>query len=298
MKSVLPILPLITAIKILLIPSYYSTDFHVHRNWLAITRHLPLSQWYFDDVDGGTVHTLDYPPGFAWFEYLLSNNAITNRLVEWGWLDGRCLELLPDDDNTPSDRCVVFQRCTVIISDAMLFLGAYLASTAYGDRLTSSAKEASELSFLLIVTNPGLIMLDHIHFQYNGMLLGLLLCSIACIIRGDAGSNTQRSKKSAISSQTWELCGAAFFALLLSMKHLYMTLAPLYLVYLLRHYCFIAQKEKSSVTLQFSFTKFVFLGVITLVCFLGPFVPFLLQDSSVQMEQILKRLFPFGRGVS
>ena len=297
---VVSILLLTITLKVLLIPSYFSTDFDVHRNWLAITRNLPLQEWYFDDVDGQTVHTLDYPPGFAWFEYLLSNNFITNILLKNGWLDERCLQLLPDNDNTPSERCIVFHRCTVIISDLILFLGAYFATNACGSQLVVNGQKTARLTFILIVTNPGLIMLDHIHFQYNGMLLGILLCSIACIIRGASG-NTQQDKGqiSTTSKQAWELLGASFFALLLSMKHLYMTLAPLYLVYLFRHHCFLAKKDKTSVSMQFSIVRFILLGMVTLVFFLGPFAPFLIQTDPVgQMEQILKRLFPFGRGVS
>ena len=298
--STVSILLIITTLKILLIPSYFSTDFDVHRNWLAITRHLDLNQWYFDDVGGQTVHTLDYPPGFAWFEYALSNNFITSGLIQRGWVDERCLELLPDTDNEPSERCLVFHRCTVILSDVMLFLGAYLASHTYAEQ-SERGKEAANLAFLLIVTNPGLIMLDHIHFQYNGMLLGILLCSIACIIRGSSVIKRETDKASvqiASSDQTWELCGAALYALLLSMKHLYMTLAPLYLVYLLRHHCYIARRSNASVDLQFSLARFIPRAIITLLCFMASFIPFLVQQPMRQMDQILKRLFPFNRGVS
>ncbi|KAL9180745.1 hypothetical protein ACHAXT_011198 [Thalassiosira profunda] len=276
---------LLAALKWLLVPTYLSTDFDVHRNWLALTSKLPLADWYFDNVGGTTVHTLDYPPLFAFFEAALSNNHVTTSLLENGWLDERCLALLPDDDNAPSERCIRFHRATVILSDVVLFLGAYLAVHSMALVGDKRCVRAPQMTFLLIVTNPGLIMLDHIHFQYNGMLLGVLLASIAFIVRGQ-------------TDQRWELLGAATFASLLAMKHLYLMLAPLYFVYLLRRHCFVAKTIGNETAAFFSVGRLAVLGAVTLACFLGPFIPFLMQsDPTGQMQQIMKRLFPFGRGL-
>jgi alpha-1,3-glucosyltransferase len=35
----------VTAIKVMLVPTYHSTDMEVHRNWMAVTYHVPLSAW-------------------------------------------------------------------------------------------------------------------------------------------------------------------------------------------------------------------------------------------------------------
>jgi len=289
-KSAIQTFILLSCIKWLLIPSYRSTDFDVHRNWLAITHHLPLSEWYFDNVNSTTVHTLDYPPLFAFFESSLSNNYITNSLLESGWLDSRCLELLPDDNNSPSDQCVKFQRATVILSDVILFIGAYLATQSMSMLGEEGCGRASSyFTFLLIVSNPVLLMLDHVHFQYNGALLGLLMISISCMVQGGSIQNDQR----------WELLSAGCFGLLLAAKHLYLILAPLYFFYLLRRHCFIAETKEDTLLISFSLKRLLILAMVTLVCFLGPFIPFIMQSDPVgQMQQIMSRLFPFGRGVS
>jgi alpha-1,3-glucosyltransferase len=344
---------LLASIKCLLIPTYRSTDFDVHRNWLAITHHVPLSEWYFTTNNNTTVHTLDYPPSFAYFEYMLSNNGITNRLLASGWLDQRCLDLLPDiTASIQSKECIRFHRGTVIcIGDILLFIGAYFFATLSltiqngGDTTTNhqattessttaitTSTTSSYLTFFLIVSNPGLILLDHIHFQYNGMLLGLLLLSISCMVRGASVAATGTSSSSSSSSQIWELLSAAIYAILLTMKHLYITLAPLYFFYLLRRHCYVVvvaaanattamdnnngerknrrkksekkydttnnNDNKANTTLQFAFGGFVLLATVTLLCFIGPFVPFLLQPNpKEQIQQILKRLFPFNRGL-
>ncbi|XP_003510437.1 probable dolichyl pyrophosphate Glc1Man9GlcNAc2 alpha-1,3-glucosyltransferase isoform X1 [Cricetulus griseus] len=256
----------VTLLKCLLIPTYHSTDFEVHRNWLAITHSLPISQWYYEAT---SEWTLDYPPFFAWFEYALSHIA--------KYFDQEMLNI--HNLNYFSSRTLLFQRFSVILTDALFFYAVHECCKCIDGKKTS--KELTEkpkfILSVLLLWNFGLLIVDHIHFQYNGFLSGLMLLSIARLF------------------QKRHMEGAFLFAVLLHFKHIYLYVAPAYGIYLLRSYCFTASKPDGTVRWDsFSFVRVISLGLIVFLVSalsLGPFI------ALNQMPQVFSRLFPFKRGL-
>ncbi|XP_077820165.1 dolichyl pyrophosphate Glc1Man9GlcNAc2 alpha-1,3-glucosyltransferase isoform X25 [Macaca mulatta] len=245
---------------------HHSTDFEVHRNWLAITHSLPISQWYYEAT---SEWTLDYPPFFAWFEYILSHVA---KYFDQEMLNVRNL-------NYSSSRTLLFQRFSVIFMDVLFVYAVHecckcIDGKKVGKELTEKPKF---ILSVLLMWNFGLLIVDHIHFQYNGFLFGLMLLSIARLF------------------QKRHMEGAFFFAVLLHFKHIYLYVAPAYGVYLLRSYCFTANKPDGSVRWNsFSFVRVISLGLVVFLVSALSLGPFLALN---QLPQVFSRLFPFKRGL-
>jgi len=270
-----PPLPLIAGIllvsigiKLLLIPAYRSTDFEVHRNWLAMTCTLPLREWYFDST---SEWTLDYPPFFAYFEWLMCQVA---KLV-----DSDMVRI--STKGYASESTVLFQRGSVIFTDLVLFLSTwyYIFATVRSPPHTQTHTHTPRVSyqiFALVIFNGGLLIVDHIHFQYNGMLLGMLVLCLA------------------LAKDDRPIALAAVFSVLVLLKHLFLTLAPVFALYLLLVYCRIS--TESWITVTFRMSQLAGIAFAALAAAFAPFCVFS-NGCHEQLAQIVSRLFPFGRGL-
>ncbi|KAL8988944.1 MAG: hypothetical protein Q9177_002061 [Variospora cf. flavescens] len=216
----------------------------------------------------------DYPPGFAYFEWLLSQVA---RYVDPNML---AVEALGYD----SWQTIYFQRTTVILTEMLLVYSldrydilleivekAFIRSS-YVKSSPQSARQQCYAAALSIMLSPALLIIDHIHFQYNGFLYGILVLSL-----------------SAARKESTLILGGLLFAALLCLKHIYLYLAPAYFVYLLRIYCLSPHSM-----LRVRFGNAIALAFGLLFLFGSMFGPFIYWG---QLEQLLTRLFPFARGL-
>lgn len=163
--------------------------------------------------------------------------------------------------NYKSEMTILFQRLSVIFTDIVFLFGVKRC-------LQCTNKNVDVLNYVgtLLLANVGLLFVDHIHFQYNGFLFGILLLSISEIYRENY------------------LKSALYFSILLHLKHIFMYIAPVYTILLFKFYC-IGKGRLFRNTLLLG----IIVGGVT-VCSFGPLAE--------QMSQIFQRLFPFKRGLS
>ncbi|GFV17593.1 probable dolichyl pyrophosphate Glc1Man9GlcNAc2 alpha-1,3-glucosyltransferase [Trichonephila clavipes] len=256
----------VTCLKLLFVPLYKSTDFEVHRNWMAITHQKHLKEWYLEKT---SEWTLDYPPLFAWFEYLLSHLA--------KYVDPKMLQVSNLNYNSP--QAVFFMRLSVILSDLVYCYGVNRIFNLIKQKKgkTTDPWVSAEVTLaMLLLWNPGLLIVDHIHFQYNGFLNGFLFISIADMF-----------EKKYVRAAFW-------FSVLINLKHIYLYLAPAYFFFLLKNFCFKNNGKDYGIHnfVLKNFAKLATVGIFTVSLSFGPFI------YMGQFNQVLSRLFPVKRGLT
>jgi alpha-1,3-glucosyltransferase len=165
-------------------------------------------------------------------------------------------------------QTVYFQRTTVIVTELLLVYALQL----FVESMPISSRRAAHVAAVSILLSPGLLIIDHIHFQYNGAMYGLLVWSLV-----------QARRSSGL------LSSGLLFATLLCFKHIYLYLAPAYFVFLLRTYCL---SPKSLFRIKFLNCVKIGAGLVAILgAAFGPFA------ATAQLPQLFSRLFPFSRGL-
>jgi alpha-1,3-glucosyltransferase len=222
-------------------------DFEAQRHWMEITSNLPISDWYVHDFE---YWGLDYPPLTALHSLLFGYVAkqINPDYVEM--FTSRGLE---------STELKLFMRSTVLISDLLIFVSAIFY------------REKSWKLITVLLLMPSLQIIDHGHFQYNCVMLGLSLFAFKLF-------DQQKYVKGSIL-----FCCALFFK---QMALFYSIPVFFYLLGICRQMGY-----KRGLKL------FVQLGFTVIICFAGVFAPFFLTGGLDYIFQIFRRVFPISRGL-
>lgn len=186
-------------------------DFEAQRHWMEVTVNLPLDEWYRSSARNDLLYWgLDYPPLSAFTSLGLAHAARA------AGLPALVAERSSRGHESPEGK--LFMRASVLAADALVLLPAALAWAADvdgGAAPRGGAGGGGERAAVALLFLPSLLLVDHAHFQYNGVALGLALASVVASGRGR------------------HALGAALFALALNFKHMALYYAPAVFVYYL-----------------------------------------------------------------
>ena len=138
-------------------------DFEAQRHWMEVTVSLPPADWYRHSADNDLQYWgLDYPPLSAHLSWLIGH--IARRIHP-------PLVALHASRGHESMATRAFMRNTVVVCDAAVFFPAALLCARHG-----MSPGGSRMRFLLqLLSVPAFVLIDHGHFQYNCVSLGLVL---------------------------------------------------------------------------------------------------------------------------
>lgn len=271
-------------------------DYEAQRHWMEVTTQLPISQWYFHDLQWWG---LDYPPLTAYHSWLCGK---IGALIDPSWFE------LFTSRGSDDPNLKIFMRATVIVSEYFIYVPAAIVFIRRYSRLQGVSNWTAWLALVAFLMQPATILIDHVHFQYNTVMLGFVIASMSSML-------AERYK--------W---AAVFFVAALGFKQMALYYAFTVFSYLLGR----------CIAPRFNLTRLFSIGIVTIVSFgilVLPLILGTLYDSSrgidsradfngkppplplfpwitnyigtdsyyypviEQMVQMVHRIFPFARGL-
>ncbi|KAG7976296.1 hypothetical protein I3843_06G141900 [Carya illinoinensis] len=150
-------------------------DFEAQRHWMEITINLPVKEWYRNSTTNDLSYWgLDYPPLTAYQSYI---HGLFLRFFH------------PESVSLFTSRGhesyfgKLLMRWTVLSSDALMFFPAvfYFVIVYYASR-PHGQKTDIAWHIAIMLLNPCLMLIDHGHFQYNCISLGLTVGAVAAVL--------------------------------------------------------------------------------------------------------------------
>ncbi|UYV66252.1 ALG6 [Cordylochernes scorpioides] len=236
-------------------------DFEAQRHWMEITYHLPVAEWYRQSPNNNLQYWgLDYPPLTAFHSLLMG--ALSHQLSP-RWV------ALNESRGIAITEHKLFMRNTVVFADLLIFIPAVLLFWHRAQRPTSLRDKA--VAAVVCLLYPGLILIDHGHFQYNCISLGLCLWGIVLLREGYCH---------------W---ASLLYTLALNYKQMELYHAPPFFFYLLGRVWLQHHNTRSRIT------AVVKLGAVVLGTTAFIWLPFMVPPASPL--DVVQRLFPLARGL-
>nr|POF12765.1 putative dolichyl pyrophosphate man9glcnac2 alpha-1,3-glucosyltransferase [Quercus suber] len=267
-------------------------DFEAQRHWMELTIHLPVTHWYFHDLQWWG---LDYPPLTAYHSWIIGT---IGHLIEPKWFALYLSHGLDDPD------LKVFMRASVVVSEFLVYVPAVVICVRRLARLQDVNQWESAVALTAVLLQPATILIDHGHFQYNTVMLGFMVATLASMLAGRP------------------LWSCAFFVAALGFKQMALFYAPAVAAYL-AGLCLVH---------RLNIPRFIGVAIITLASFallvlplllgtaydvsrnvplpsditLPPLLanlPFAISEKAfyypylLQLCQAVHRIFPFSRGL-
>lgn len=234
-------------------------DYEAQRHWMEVTINLPVSEWYRNTTKNNASHWgIDYPPLSA-YQSWICGKAIQQ-------FEPPAMELVASHGyETQSSKLLM--RWTVVISDLLvLFPAALWSAHVFG----GSSSGALFFTLASILLQPGLLLIDNGHFQYNGISLGMSAAAAAAI------------------ANNRHVLGSMLYCLALNHKQMSLYYAPAFFGHLLGR-CL--QKPHISGKV----VAIAKLGITVVATFAVCWAPFL--TSTDNALQVVQRIFPLRRGL-